>query len=188
MVATARQARAVHSASSFAGRPTEPIPVEELVGRSFVLYCATIEPRKNHALLLRLWSRLLTRCGEVPLLVFVGRWGWRTDAVRRQIADDARLAAIVKVYPSLSDDRLQWLYRKAMFCVFASIIEGWGLGASEALDFGTPGVISDIRPLREATQTVMPAIPPANEDLWEETVARLIAEPDALQVLRREIG
>ena len=75
-----------------------------------------------------------------------------------------------------------------MFCVFPSIVEGWGLGASEALDFGTPVVISDIPPLREATQGLMPAIPPADEDLWQETVEGLIAQPDALQCLRRVIA
>jgi glycosyltransferase involved in cell wall biosynthesis len=188
LVDKARHAHVVHIASSIAERRTQSTPVEELVGRSFVLYCATIEPRKNHALLLRLWSRLLTRSAEVPLLVFVGRWGWRTEAVRRQIADDRRLAAVVKVYSSLSDDRLEWLYRHAMFCVFPSVVEGWGLGASEALDFGTPVVISDIPPLREATQDLMPAIPPADEDLWEEMVARLIAQPDAVQRLRSGIA
>jgi glycosyltransferase involved in cell wall biosynthesis len=94
----------------------------------------------------------------------------------------------VKIYPSLSDDRLRWLYREALFCVFPSVAEGWGLGASEALDFGTPVVVSDIPPLREATQGLMPAISPDDEDGWEETLARLIAQPDAVQALRKSIG
>ena len=148
----ADKARVIQIASALADDGSATSPVEDLVGKSFVLYCATIEPRKNHLLLLRVWAGMLSRRSEVPLLVFVGRWGWRTEAVRKQIADDRRLATVVKVYPSLSDDRLRWLYSKTLFCVFPSIAEGWGLGASEALDFGAPVVVSDIPPLREATQ------------------------------------
>ncbi len=188
LVDRAQRTHVVHIASSLSEGATESLPVDELVGTPFVLYCATIEPRKNHLLLLRIWSRLLTQRADVPLLVFVGRWGWRTEAVRQQIADDPRLTATVKVYPTLPDDRLRWLYREALFCVYPSLAEGWGLGASEALDFGTPVVISDVPPLREATQDLMPAIPVGDENLWKDAVERLVAAPENLDRLRKSIA
>src|SRR5262249_212606 len=157
-----------------------PRPVEELVGRSFVLYCATIEPRKNHLLLLSVWSRLLAKPAAVPLLVFAGRWGWQTEAVAQRITDDRRRAAPGPVDASLSEEKRQWLNQHALFCVFPSLAEGWGLGASEALDFGTPILVSDISPLRDAPQGLMPAIPPTDAAAWEAIVERLIAEPALL--------
>jgi glycosyltransferase involved in cell wall biosynthesis len=191
LVERAEWTHVVHIASSLSESTSaaESLPTRELVDRAFVLCCATIEPRKNHALLLRIWSRLLKpQTDPVPLLVFVGRWGWRTEAIRQQISEDPRLASMVRVYTSVSDDRLRWLYRTARFCVFPSIAEGWGLGASEALDFGTPVVISDIPPLREATQGLMPAIPIEDEDLWEKTVRRLIAVPADIIALQKSIA
>jgi glycosyltransferase involved in cell wall biosynthesis len=183
----AATADVVRIASSLSEAGRTPRPVEELVGRSFVLYCATIEPRKNHLLLLSVWSRLLARPSAVPLLVFAGRWGWQTEAVAQRLTDDRHLADAVRVYPSLSDENLQWLNQQALFCVFPSFAEGWGLGASEALDFGTPILVSDISPLRDATQGLMPAIPPTDAVAWEAIIERLIAEPALLRDLRAAI-
>jgi glycosyltransferase involved in cell wall biosynthesis len=183
----AAAADVVRIASSLSETGRTPRPVEELVGRSFVLYCATIEPRKNHLLLLRVWSRLLAKPSAVPLLVFAGRSGWQTETVSQRITDDRRLADAVRVYPSLSDENLQWLNQQALFCVFPSFAEGWGLGASEALDFGTPVLVSDISPLRDATQGLMPAIPPTDDAGWEAMVERLVAEPALLGDLRAAI-
>ena len=48
---------------------------------AYVVYVSTLEPRKNHQLLFRVWSRLIEKHGapDVPSLVFVGRRGWLID-------------------------------------------------------------------------------------------------------------
>ena len=71
-----------------------------------------------------------------------------------------QLADHVVFLGSVSDDELIDLYRSAIFSVFPSFLEGWGLGASESLDFGLPVVVSTADALREATRDLMPAIDP----------------------------
>ncbi|WP_163778702.1 glycosyltransferase family 4 protein, partial [Proteus mirabilis] len=44
--------------------------------------CGTIEPRKNHLLLLHLWRALAERLGAAtPRLVLVGRRGWEAENI-----------------------------------------------------------------------------------------------------------
>src|SRR5215813_8169586 len=47
----------------------------------YVLFVSTIEARKNHRLVVRVWQRLLERHGAdlVPNLIFAGKIGWLVD-------------------------------------------------------------------------------------------------------------
>ncbi len=51
----------------------------------YVLFVSTIELRKNHRLLVRVWQRLLERhrTNLVPNLVFAGKIGWLVDDLRQ---------------------------------------------------------------------------------------------------------
>src|SRR6202023_15363 len=49
----------------------------------YVLFVSTIEIRKNHRLLVRVWQRLVERHGAdlVPALIFTGQIGWVVDGL-----------------------------------------------------------------------------------------------------------
>lgn len=171
------------SSSTRAGKP-----VEAIAGEPFVLFCSTIEPRKNHTLLLRIWKEnIRDKESSWPRLVFCGRWGWLFDEVQEMLKADRALSERITVLNELSDEELIWCYRNALFTVFPSFEEGWGLGASEAMDFGTPVLISDIPALREATQNLMPAMPAKDEARWTDTLHNLITRPEALAALRARL-
>ena len=168
-------------------RPLEP--VESLVGGNFVVYCSTIEIRKNHITLLRVWQRLMPRLGErMPQLVICGRWGWMVEEVEQYLADHPELAAKVSFLSGISDPQLAWLYQNARFGVFPSLAEGWGLGAAECLDFGLPVLVSDAAALAEATQGLMPAIPALDVDGWATAIERAATDDAWLASLRAEIA
>ena len=161
--------------------------VPELAGRKFVAYCSTIEPRKNHYFLLKLWSSLVREIGveNLPMLVLVGRWGWKYDAVEKLLHDDEVLNRSVKLYSYLPDGQLIWVYQNAQYTVFPSVAEGWGLGAAESLDFGTPVIIADAAALREATRGLMPVFRFDDEDGWKAIIRELALNPAALAALQR---
>ena len=95
-------------------------------GRKFVLYCSTIEIRKNHVLLLKVWHRLLPLLGDrLPALVFCGRWGWMYDELVAFMAAHPELGEHVQFRSNLSDRQLAELYRDAEFSVYPSAVEGW---------------------------------------------------------------
>jgi glycosyltransferase involved in cell wall biosynthesis len=155
--------------------------------RPFVLYCSTIEIRKNHIMLLTLWDRLRQSlpAERLPLLVLVGRWGWYADAARLMLERNWRLAPHVRVLEELRDESLLWLYRNARFTVFPSFTEGFGLPVAESLSVGTPVVVSDHPALIEASEGLMPAIDPYDLPAWRREVASLSSDDERLGTLRR---
>lgn len=163
--------------------------VHRLHGRKFVVYCSTIETRKNHQLLLHIWDRLRQEldADELPVLVFVGKWGWGTELVRLLVERNWRLSPYLQVMTEASDDELIWLYKNALFSVFPSHSEGFGLGAAESLSFGTPVVISNAPALVEATEGLMPAYDPMDFPAWLDEVRRLCTNSDHLHALRQKV-
>lgn len=161
-------------------------PVASLIGRRFVVYCSTIETRKNHQILLNVWDRLrqIVTAAELPVLVFVGRWGWGTETVRLLAERNYRLRSHLKIMEDLSDAELIWLYRHARFTVFPALSEGYGLAAAESLSFGTPVVIADCPALVEATEELMPALDPLDIVAWSTEILALIRGDSRLAVLR----
>jgi FkbM family methyltransferase len=162
--------------------------VNELDGRSFVVYCSTIEVRKNHILLLNVWEELRQRVAPeiLPVLVLVGKWGWSADNAKLLIDRNWRLRPHLRVMNETSDAELIWLYRHARFTVFPSLTEGFGLAASESLSFGTPVVISHCPALLEATERLMPAFHPHDFMSWLHELERLILDDEYLDTLREK--
>ena len=160
--------------------------VSTLMGCRFVVFCSTIETRKNHQLLLHLWERLRQDVDPniLPILVFVGRWGWGTEAVRALVERNWRLRNHLRILNGTTDAELIWLYRHARFTVFPSLAEGFGLAAAESLSFGTPVVVSNCPALAEATEGLMPAYDPLDLPAWLKEMRRLIQDDEYLGLLR----
>jgi glycosyltransferase involved in cell wall biosynthesis len=178
-----------HPTIGFAVAPAVDCPAKEIdASRPFVLFCSTIEIRKNHILLLHLWERLRTTLPpeRLPQLVFVGRWGWGVDAVRLSVERNWRLASHLRVLEDVRDDVLLWLYRNARFTLFPSFTEGFGLPVAESLSVGTPVLISDLPALREASEDTMPALDPFDLPAWQREVAALCVDDARLEALREK--
>jgi glycosyltransferase involved in cell wall biosynthesis len=118
----------------------------------FVLFVSTIEPRKNHRLVLSAWSRLLKEHDphKMPKLLCVGNSGWMNDDFYSRIASDPLLKAGVIVLNNVSDDTLDVLYEHCLFTVFPSVYEGWGLPITEALSYGKVPLVSRVSAHPEA--------------------------------------
>jgi glycosyltransferase involved in cell wall biosynthesis len=119
---------------------------------SYALIVSTIEARKNHALLFRVWRKMLEDMpvDQVPSLVFAGRVGWMVHDFMHQVANTDFLDGKLIVIQEPSDADLVALYGGCLFTLFPSLYEGWGLPVTESLMFGKPCVISDRASLPEA--------------------------------------
>lgn len=168
----------------------EPMESPKLVNQRFVLFCSTIEARKNHLLLIHVWLKLLESHprDEVPMLVFVGKWGWSFETVKNHIDLNPALEGKVLVLSDVSDAELVWLYRNATLSVFPSFAEGWGLAASESLLNGTPVIVSQAPALREASQGLMPALDPMDVIGWRECLGSYLFDDEALGGLREMVS
>ena len=125
--------------------------------RPYVLFVGTIESRKNHILALRAWEKLIAKHGaeNVPDLVCVGRLGWHATEFLREYTFSCGLDGKVSVISaSASDAELASFYAHALFTVYPSRYEGWGLPVSESLEFGRLPIVADNSSLREAGRDV----------------------------------
>lgn len=131
---------------------------------TYVLFVSTIEARKNHGLLVRVWRRLLEElpADQVPSLVFAGRVGWMVEDLMQQLRNTDFLDGKIILVTHPTDAELAALYRGCLFTVFPSLYEGWGLPVSESLSFGKPCVISTATSLPEAGGTLARYFDPEN--------------------------
>lgn len=131
---------------------------------TYGLMVSTIEARKNHLLLFRVWDRLLKELPReaVPTLVFAGRVGNLVADLMQQIANTDYLAGKLVVIESPSDPELAALYEGCLFTLFPSLFEGWGLPVTESLAFGKPCLIADRTSLPEAGGSLVKSFDPDN--------------------------
>jgi glycosyltransferase involved in cell wall biosynthesis len=119
---------------------------------SYSLVASTIEVRKNHLLLFRVWQRLLEEmpAKSVPTLVFAGQVGWLVSDLMEQLHTSRFLDGKIIHIDSPTDEELEALYEGCLFTLFPSLYEGWGLPVTESYAFGCPCIISNTSSLPEA--------------------------------------
>lgn len=172
--------------------PVDASPPSEAVlavaARPFVLYVSTIERRKNHGVLYKAMHRLAERHdrSRIPRLIFVGSLGWGVSDTLEQIAIDPMTQGLIALLHNVSDSDLQFLYRQALFCVFPSLYEGWGIPIAEALSFGKPMVCSDRGSIPEVGLDLVDYADPWDVPGWVHAIERLwLDEPFRAERARR---
>jgi glycosyltransferase involved in cell wall biosynthesis len=137
-------------------------------GRPYFVCLSTIEPRKNHKLLLRVWRRLAALGEDAPRLVILGRRGWRSGSI---LADLCRLRGLVEVRENLPDHRVAEILQAARALLNPSFAEGFGLPIAEALSLGVPVICSDLPELREVGRLAPEFLSPHNDEVWYRAIS-----------------
>ncbi|MEH0196587.1 glycosyltransferase family 1 protein [Caulobacter sp. CCNWLY153] len=138
----------------------------------YFVVLSTIEPRKNHLLLLHLWRRMAeTRPPEaVPRLVLIGRRGWENENILDLLDRAPALAGCVVEHGRLPDSEMRRLLSGAAALLCPSFAEGYGLSVAEALEAGTPVIASDIAALREVGGEAAEYLDPLDSPAWARAV------------------
>lgn len=159
-------------AASIAGARL-PVPLRrDRPERTLFVSVGTIEQRKNHSHLLRVWQQLEQRLGDrTPDLVLAGAWGRGSGTVKAMLARDPALSRRVIVASGLDDAALARLLSGARGVVLPTLAEGFGLPLTEALALGVPVIASDLPCLREVGQGVPHLLDPGDCSGWADAVA-----------------
>jgi glycosyltransferase involved in cell wall biosynthesis len=136
----------------------------------YFLIVATIEPRKNHLLLLHLWREFGQAGRPVPRLILVGRRGWENEMLIDMLERCAALTGLVEERSAVSDRDLATLMRHARAVLLPAFAEGFGLPVCEALAAGTPVICSDLPALRETGRDVPDYLDPLDGAGWRQAI------------------
>lgn len=151
-----------------------PIPdrVHPFAGKDYFLCVGTIEPRKNHLLLLKLWRSLAEALGpeRTPHLILVGRRGWENENVLDMLERCDVLKGVVHELQRLPDRDLWPLIHHARALLMPSFAEGFGLPVIEALSCGVPVLASDLPAHREAGGSVPDYLDPLDGVGWRRAI------------------
>jgi glycosyltransferase involved in cell wall biosynthesis len=173
------------------GRPPVPMRTRRLPPRrSFALIVSTIEARKNHLLLFRIWRELAEAMPQekIPTLVFAGRVGWLVQDLMQQLKNTEYLNGKIVLIDSPSDGELAALYEDCMFTLYPSFYEGWGLPVTESLVYGAPCLSSNRTSLPEAGGDLAAYFDPDNLAEAVRAVRQVIEDPEALQAWRERVA
>jgi glycosyltransferase involved in cell wall biosynthesis len=141
----------------------------------------TVEPRKNHALLLELWRALVERAGAAaPHLVVIGQRGWDCDEAFAAMRAPA-LAGHVHALAGAGDRELTTWLAHAQALLFPSFVEGYGLPLAEALAMGVPAITSDLAVFREVAGDIPEYAGPRDTGRWLKLVEDYGAPQGALR-------
>jgi glycosyltransferase involved in cell wall biosynthesis len=115
------------------------------LGRPYFVILGTIEPRKNHLLLLHVWRQLVDELGDAaPRLAIVGQRGWECEQVVDLLDRCDALDGHVFEQSRCDDVELATWLKHAQALLFPSFTEGFGIPLIEALTLGTPVIASDL--------------------------------------------
>lgn len=149
------------------------LPVRDPGPNPYFVAVGTLEPRKNHTLLLDIWDDMARDLGpDCPRLILCGARGWRNEEVF------ARLDAMppngpVQEWPDLSDGQLRSLVAGASASLFPSLAEGFGLPPVEAAALGVPVVCTPLEVLREVLGDIPIYLPESDRYQWRSTIESL---------------
>lgn len=140
------------------------------------VFVSTIEPRKNHLLLLNVWRKIINsgvEWGDIPKLHIIGRRGWGFQAVTNILDSNSAMAQFVIEHNNASDEEMVKIINESKAMLFPSFDEGWGLPIVEALALGTPVICSDILAHRECTQGKAIYIDAIDGLGWYDTIMKV---------------
>lgn len=147
-----------------------------LAAHPYFVSCGTIEPRKNHLLLLQIWRELAAALGPAtPKLVIVGARGWDNENVLDLIERSGVLAQHVIEVSSLSTPSLRRLLDNARGVLMPSFAEGFGLPVAEAVAVGVPVIASDIPAFRTFGGDLVTRLDTLDGIGWMAAIRRLAA-------------
>lgn len=154
---------------------------------NYVLFVSTIEGRKNHQLIFRVWQELMEDGVDVPSVVCVGRLGWRANEFLQQLVSTRYLNGKFRILSDISDSELDILYENAMFTVYPSLYEGWGLPVGESLVKGKICVTTQNSSLPEVGGEFAVYIDASDISSTKQAIRKLIEDSTYRQGLEEKI-
>ncbi|MDP2368654.1 glycosyltransferase family 4 protein, partial [Rhodoferax sp.] len=141
------------------------------VAEPYFVMLGTLEPRKNHLLILHLWRQLIGELGSAaPRLVIIGQRGWECEQVVDLLERCEILRSHVTEQSNCSDAELATWLTHSQALLFPSFVEGFGMPLVEALMLGVPVIASDLPVFQEIAANIPEYLDPLDGVGWRRVI------------------
>jgi len=117
------------------------VEYSDILKKRYILFVGTIEPRKNHALVLKAFEEIEKDYLDLNLL-FIGKTGWKRDAFVKYLYTHPLKDKRVYHLSNVDDMTLELFYQNAFMVTYLSEYEGYGLPVAESLQYANITVTS----------------------------------------------
>jgi glycosyltransferase involved in cell wall biosynthesis len=154
--------------------------------RPYFVMVGTIEARKNHLLILKVWADLVAHMGkDAPELIIIGQRGWEAESAIALLDDLGPLEGHVRELHRCDDETMRDIISGARALLMPSFVEGFGLPLVEALRDSTPVLASDMPVFREIAADIPRYLDPTDRAAWAESIREYLVDgPDRQRQLK----
>jgi glycosyltransferase involved in cell wall biosynthesis len=160
---------------------SEAIRRAGLTPGDYFLTVGRLEPRKNHASLMRAWAALPV---PRPRLAIAGARHFGYDEALR-LRETLGLKDDVNVFDNISDEDLPSYFRNAKAFIYCSWAEGFGMPVLEAMASGVPVISSANTALQEVCGDAALLIDPADISAIRDAICSVDSQPHLRSELTR---
>ncbi|MBI5037793.1 MAG: glycosyltransferase family 4 protein [Candidatus Kerfeldbacteria bacterium] len=160
------------------------------LGKRFIFFMGTLEPRKNVSALLRAYKKFLESDARYPKvsfaqyqLVLAGAKGFKHEEIFDLIRQ-LKLQRQVKYLGYVTHNQKIALMKRAACFAFPSSYEGFGLPVLEAMALGTPVITSNVSSLPEIAGKAALLVNPENDQEIARALQKLLSDPS----LQKRLG
>jgi glycosyltransferase involved in cell wall biosynthesis len=162
----------IHSGVPHSYFEVEPALIEAVrrkyaLGRPYVLFVGTIEPRKNVDMLLEAFESLPSSVREHYQLVLAGPPGWASGRTMRRLQH-------VRYLGYVPEEVLPGLTAGATAFVYPSLYEGFGFPVVQAMAAGVPVITSNGSALSEVAGGAALLVDPRSQSELHHAMSRLL--------------
>jgi glycosyltransferase involved in cell wall biosynthesis len=150
-----------------------------------VLAVGTLEPRKNHAGLIRAFYKARKEKRGPAMLAFAGGKGWLYEETE-QLVRDLHLEKNVRFLGRVSEYELITLYSLADVFAFPSFAEGFGVPPLEAMACGAPVITSNATSLPDVAGDAALLVDPHDHGALARAINRVIGDKALQEDLRQK--
>lgn len=115
--------------------------INELLNKKYILFVGTLEPRKQHKLILESFNDLMKKYHDLNL-IFIGKKGWMIDDLIIMIENHPQKDKRLFLLSDIDDTRLSEFYKHAFIVTYVSEYEGFGLPIAESLKYNNITITS----------------------------------------------
>lgn len=144
---------------------------EQPLVKPYFIMIGTIEPRKNHLMILNVLREIIKEFGDkAPKLVIIGRRGWECENVIDMLERSDSLRPYVLEIQKCNDTQLAEYLFGAQALLMPSFAEGYGIPVLEAISHKILVIASDLNVFREIAGNIPEYISPLDAIGWKKMI------------------